>query len=205
MIIKKNHTFPVIIPKTIFMKSLLRRRVCFCGQYNRPFRLTLRDESRWGTGRLTSPHSRCLPGRRRWSWVDSRCVWLDQAPPLLPLWGDRDRIGWDPGFGWAPANAECCSRSWNLWKGGNLEKVGNILGRKLENRSGRLRAKASTRKQKHWLTQLSNTWSLYCKLAHTYTHYIVLMLPAQLRPSASYFAMIMPLCWYDGRLDNTFT
>jgi hypothetical protein len=54
--------------------------------------LTLRDEGRWGTGRLTSPPSRCLPGRRRWSWVESRCVWLDQAPPLhqitplLPLW-----------------------------------------------------------------------------------------------------------------------
>jgi hypothetical protein len=34
-------------------------------------------------------------------------------------------------------------------RGGNLEKVWDRLGRELENRSGRLRAKASTRKQKH--------------------------------------------------------
>jgi hypothetical protein len=169
--------------------------------------LILRDEGRWGTGRLTSQPSRCLPGRRRWSWVDSRCVWLDQAPPLYqaPLWGGRECICWDPGFGWAPANARCCSRSWNLWKGWNLEKVGDLLGRDLENRSGRLRDKASTKNQKHWLIQLSNTWTLYCKMAHTNTKYMALELPTQLRHLASYIAMIMPLCWYDDRLDNTFT
>jgi hypothetical protein len=52
----------------------------------------------WGTERLTCSPSRCSPGRHSCSWVDSRCVWLYQAPPLLQVppfllpWGNREGV-----------------------------------------------------------------------------------------------------------------
>jgi hypothetical protein len=74
-------------------------------KYYRPLALPRKGLSflPWGSGRLTSSPSLCSPGRRSGSCVDSRCVWLDQAPPLLrasplhPPWEDREGIMVFPG------------------------------------------------------------------------------------------------------------
>jgi hypothetical protein len=79
--------------------------------------------SHGGTGGLSSLPTRCSPGHRSWIYVASRCVWLGQAPPLLPPWGNWEWIVGFPGQVGRQRTLDVRKLDVNRWKW-NSEEVG---------------------------------------------------------------------------------